>query len=233
MAVSNLSQQFGVTEETIRRDLEKLASQGIVTRTYGGAVLNTETVLEGVSFFKRAGILTEAKQRIAFKAVELLENKSTVAADSSSTVMETLRLLKDRRNMTLLTNSVEALHELGTSSLSVVSTGGILNPSSMSLQGAIAKKTISNYNVDILLMSCKGLDMDKGALDSNEAEAEVKKAMTSQAVQLALLLDHTKFGKVAFVQLTELERLDYVVTDEKPSDQWLDLFRQKHIQAVY
>ena len=165
--------------------------------------------------------------------MELLENKSTVAADSSSTVMETLRLLKDRRNMTLLTNSVEALHELGTSSLSVVSTGGILNPSSMSLQGAIAKKTISNYNVDILLMSCKGLDMDKGALDSNEAEAEVKKAMTSQAVQLALLLDHTKFGKVAFVQLTELERLDYVVTDEKPSDQWLDLFRQKHIQAVY
>ena len=98
--------------------------------------------------------------------------------------METLRLLKDRRDMTLLTNSVEALHELGTSSLSVVSTGGILNPSSMSLQGAIAKKTISNYNVDILLMSCKGLDMDKGALDSNEDV--YKRQFLNQSILLRL-----------------------------------------------
>lgn len=231
--VSRLSQQFGVTEETIRRDLEKLASQGVITRTYGGAVLNTETALEGISFYKRARTRIEAKQKIAQRAAELLATRTTAAADSSSTVMEALRLLKDRRDMTLLTNSVEALCELGTSEISVVSTGGVLNRSSCSLQGSIAKSTIQNYNVDILLMSCKGLVFNKGALDSNEAEAEVKKAMIAQAVQLALLLDHTKFGQVAFVQLSELDQIDYIVTDEKPNDEWMELFQKKHIQVIY
>ena len=161
VTVSRLSEEFGVTEETIRRDLEKLETQGLLTRTYGGAVLNTESAYECVSFYKRAALDVEAKQKIARKAAELLQNKTTVAADSSSTVMETLRLLKDRRDMTLLTNSVEALRELSTGEISVVSTGGMLNRSSLSLQGAIAKNTLRNYNVDILLMSCKGLSMPR------------------------------------------------------------------------
>ena len=231
--VAALSEQFGVTEETIRRDLEKLAGQGIVTRTYGGAVLNTENGFDGVSFFKRSGIHSEAKQKIARNAVELLANKTTVAADSSSTVMETLRLLKDRGDLTLLTNSVEALRELSTGDISVVSTGGIFNRNSLSLQGEIAKKTVRNYNVDILLMSCKGLSMEKGALDSNEAEAEIKKAMAAQAVQVALLLDHTKFGRVGFVQLADLEHVHTVVTDERPDDEWMRLFQQRRIQVLY
>ena len=179
VVVAQLSSQLDVTEETIRRDLEKLETQGILTRTYGGAILNSEGAHECVSFYKRAAVGTEAKQKIARKALEFLQNKTTVAADSSSTVMETLRLLRDRRDVTLLTNSVEALRELSTGELSVVSTGGILNRNSLSMQGAIAKNTIQNYNVDILLMSCKGLSKDKGALDSNEAEAEVKKAMAA------------------------------------------------------
>lgn len=233
VVVAQLSSQLDVTEETIRRDLEKLETQGILTRTYGGAILNSEGAHECVSFYKRAAVETEAKQKIAWKALELLQNKTTVAADSSSTVMETLRLLRDRRDVTLLTNSVEALRELSTGELSVVSTGGILNRNSLSMQGAIAKNTIQNYNVDILLMSCKGLSKDKGALDSNEAEAEVKKAMAAQAVQVALLLDHSKFDRVAFVQLADLDRIDYVITDEKPSEDWLQLFCKSHVQILY
>ena len=231
--VSRLSAELGVTEETIRRDLEKLETQGLLTRTYGGAVLNTESAYECVSFYKRAALDVEAKQKIARKAAELLQNKTTVAADSSSTVMETLRLLKDRRDMTLLTNSVEALRELSTGEISVVSTGGMLNRSSLSLQGAIAKNTLRNYNVDILLMSCKGLSMEKGALDSNEAEAEVKKVMAEQAAQVALLLDHTKFDRMAFAQLADLDHIHYVITDEKPEEDWLRLFREKQVQILY
>lgn len=233
VVVAQLSSQLDVTEETIRRDLEKLETQGILTRTYGGAILNSEGAHECVSFYKRAAVGTEAKQKIARKALELLQNKTTVAADSSSTVMETLRLLRDRRDVTLLTNSVEALRELSTGELSVISTGGVLNRNSLSMQGSIAKNTIQNYNVDILLMSCKGLSKDKGALDSNEAEAEVKKVMAAQAVQVALLLDHSKFDRVAFVQLADLDRIDYVITDEKPSEDWLQLFCKSHVQILY
>ena len=99
-----------------------------------------------------------------------------MAADSSSTAMELLKLLKERNDLTLLTNSAEAFHELAQSEINVVSTGGELNKNTLSLQGRITKEIISRYHVDIMVMSCKGLDMQSGALDSNEAEAEIKKS---------------------------------------------------------
>lgn len=231
--VSKLSTKFDVTEETIRRDLEKLEAQGILTRTYGGAILNNESSFDVVHFYKRASTSMEEKQMIAIKAVELLKNKSTIAADSSSTVMETLKLIKNWSNVTLLTNSTQALSELSQSELRVISTGGVLNKSSLSLQGAVAKKTIENYNVDILLMSCKGLDMEKGALDSNESEAELKKLMVHQSTEVALLVDHTKFDRSAFVQLIDLGHINYIVTDECPNEKWIQFFLENNIKIIY
>lgn len=112
VTVSNLSGIFQVTEETIRRDLEKLEDEGFLTRTYGGAVLNTAMLTENIHFYKRASSFYEEKQLIARKALPFIDNKTTMAADSSSTVMELLKLLQDRSDLTLLTNSAEAIHVL-------------------------------------------------------------------------------------------------------------------------
>lgn len=198
VTVSNLSGIFQVTEETIRRDLEKLEDEGFLTRTYGGAVLNTAMLTENIHFYKRASSFYEEKQLIARKALPFIDNKTTMAADSSSTVMELLKLLQDRSDLTLLTNSAEAIHVLAQSEIKVVSTGE-LNKNTLSLQGRITKEIISRYHVDIMVMSCKGLDINSGALDSNEAEAEIKKTMIRQATEVALLVDHSKFDRKAFL----------------------------------
>ncbi|MFO5759819.1 DeoR/GlpR transcriptional regulator, partial [Klebsiella pneumoniae] len=95
----------------------------------------------------------------------------------------------------------EAFHELAQSEINVVSTGGELNKNTLSLQGRITKEIISRYHVDIMVMSCKGLDMKNGALDSNEAEAEIKKTMVRQATEEAQLGGHSKFGRKACVEL--------------------------------
>ncbi|VED35406.1 DeoR-family transcriptional regulator [Escherichia coli] len=102
VTVSNLSGIFQVTEETIRRDLEKLEDEGFLTRTYGGAVLNTAMLTENIHFYKRASSFYEEKLLIARKALPFIDNKTTMAADSSSTVMELLKLLQDRSDLTLL-----------------------------------------------------------------------------------------------------------------------------------
>lgn len=233
VVVSNLSETFKVTEETIRRDLEKLELEGVVNRTYGGAVLNAETQMENVHFYKRAAIHMEEKQKIALKTLPLLENKTTIAADSSSTVMETLKLVRNSNEITLLTNSTEIFRQLGQSEINVVSTGGEFNKKSLSLQGHMAKENVIKYHVDILLISCKGLDYEKGALDSNAAEAEIKKLMLEQAQEVVLLADHSKFNKTAFVQLLELKDVDYIVTDKKPDDKWLQFCEMNQIQLIY
>lgn len=233
VVVSNLSSIFQVTEETIRRDLEKLEDEGFLTRTYGGAVLNNTVLSENIHFYKRAKSFYEEKQTIARNALPLIKNKTTMAADSSSTAMELLKLLKERGDLTLLTNSAEAFHELALSEINVVSTGGELNKSTLSLQGRITKEIISRYHVDIMVMSCKGLDRDSGALDSNEAEAEIKKTMIAQATEVALLVDHSKFDRKAFVQLIDLSHINYIITNKAPSAEWIVYCKNNSIQLVY
>lgn len=231
--VSQLSNELDVTEETIRRDLEKLESEGIVTRTYGGAILNTEGSFDSVNFYKRATIHLDEKQKIAIKALELLKNKATIAADSSSTVIETLKLIRNRKDIVLLTNSTAILHEFTQSELTIISTGGMFNKSTLSLQGTMAENMIKKYNVDILLISCKGLDKEKGALDSNEVEVEFKKVLVQQSSEVALLIDHTKFDRSGFVQLVDFKDIDYIVTDKRPDDTWMRFFEKNGIKILY
>lgn len=233
VTVSNLSEIFRVTEETIRRDLEKLEAEGFLTRTYGGAVLNATDQAGGIPFYNRANTFLAEKQQIALKALPLLENRMTIGADSSTTVMELLKLLKDRNDLTLLTNSIEALHELAQSEINLVSTGGEFNKNTLSLQGSLTKENIQKYHVDIFVMSCIGLDIESGASDSNESEAEIKKALLGKSSEVALLVDHSKFDRKAFVKLVELEYVNYIITDKKPNNKWVQFCENNNIQLIF
>jgi len=231
--VSKLSEKFDVTEETIRRDLEKLESQGIVTRSYGGAILNAEKTNEDIPFYKRSKTNIDSKKYIASKAIEFIKEGSTIVADCSSTALEALKMIKDRKDVTVITNSVEVLQELNQSELNIISTGGGLKQRSLSLQGPITQNTIGKYNVDIAFVSCKGLDLEKGILDSNEAEAEIKRAMIKQSNKVILLVDHTKYNKTSFVKLFEYDNIDYLITDSEPKEEWMNLFRSYSIEVIY
>jgi len=233
VSVPQLSELYQVTEETIRRDLDKLEAEGIANRTYGGAVLNTASQVESIHFYKRSDINLEAKKKIAINALSLLENKSTMFADSSSTVIELLKLMKERQDLTVLTNSSVALQVLATGDTKVLSTGGEFNKNSLSMQGSLAKEMVRKYHVEVCVMSCKGLDLEAGALDSNENEAEVKKIMIEQADEMILLVDHTKFDKKAFVQLVLPEKISCIVTNEKPLDKWVKYCRENNITLLY
>ena len=227
VTVSELSKIYKVTEETIRRDLEKLEKEGFLTRTFGGAVLNSASQKEHIHFYKRTSINQKEKAKIAQLFKEVLDQKRTIAADASTTVMEAIRLLKANRNITVLSSSTEIFREMTGSEIHILSTGGAFNEDSLSLQGNLAKENIRRYHVDLALLSCKGLDMDKGIMDSSEREADVKTEMVKQALEVALLADHTKFERTAFVQFLDWDKVTYLVTDERPSDQWVEFCKEK------
>lgn len=233
VTVSGLSSSFSVTEETIRRDLEKLENEGLITRTFGGAVLNVQNMREGVHFYKRASINLEEKRKMAVTASKLLEGKSTIAADASTSVMEAVKLIQNSRDITLLTTSTVVFQELASTDINIMSTGGVFNRSTLSLQGAVAKENIKKYHVDVVLISCKGIHMEAGVMDSKEPEAEIKKIMIEQAREVILFVDHTKFNETAFVPLTGFEQIDYLVTDRKPDSKWADFCRENQIKLVY
>lgn len=233
VSVPDLSKKFSVTEETIRRDLDKLEDEGFLTRTYGGAVLNSEEVVSNVPFYKRAEHNLEQKQSIAITAQKIFKTAHTIFADASSTVMETLKLLKRREDLTIVTNSSEALKELLVSDVNVLSTGGNLNKRTLSLQGDLTEHAISVYNVDVAVISCKGIDFATGVTDTNEVECRIKRKMIEQASEVILLIDHSKFNKKAFVHLSDIKNITHVITDSKPSQEWLDYFKENHIRVHF
>lgn len=230
--VSDLSKMFDVTEETIRRDLEKLEKEGILSRTYGGAVLNRHTN-EDLPYTTRNTINMDMKREIALKAMDLINDGDTLMVDPSSTSFEFMKTLNNKNNLTVITNSINILHEFASSALNIISTGGSLRSRSLSLVGPTAHDTVQKYNVDTAVIGCKGLSFDKGISDSNEPECELKKYMLSHADRIILLADHTKFDKTAFVKLADLEQIDYLITDRKPSAEWLELLGRKNIEVVY
>lgn len=233
VSVSELSKLCRVTEETIRRDLDKLEADGVVTRIHGGAIWNEGAQKEGIHFYRRLGKHLREKQEIARKVSVLLEGKNTIIADSSTTVAEALKLLPQSSDITIVTNSTEVFREFQQSAFHIISTGGEFNKKSLSLQGQLAKSNISKYNVSLALISCKGLSIEKGVLDSNESEAEIKKAMLAQAEEVVLLADHSKFDQSAFVTLIDLKNVNYIITDMKPSDEWIDYCKNQGINLIY
>lgn len=233
VSVVDLSRICKVTEETIRRDLDKLETEGVVTRVHGGAIWNEGTQKEGVHFYRRMSKHLKEKQEIARKATVLLEGKNTILADSSTTVVEALKLLPNSTDITVVTNSTEVFREFQQSAINFISTGGEFNKKSCSLQGQLAKTNIEKYNVSLALISCKGVSIGKGVLDTNESEAEIKKAMLAQAEEVALLVDSSKFDQSAFVSLIDLDKVNYIITDSRPSDEWVAYCEEHGIQLIY
>lgn len=233
VSVSELSELCDVTEETIRKDLTKLELEGLLTRVHGGAILNEQKKYKGIHFIKRKDVRSDEKRTIARLVTPLIQNGNTLFADSSTTVSEALKLIPEELELTLVSNSTNIFLELASKNMHIISTGGEFNKKYLSLQGSVAKENIYKYNVNIALISCQALDMERGVQDSSEGEAEIKKLMINQAEKVILLADHTKFDRAAFVRIMDFSKVHYLVTDQKPNEAWIAYCLEHNIKLVY
>lgn len=230
--VAELSQRYNVTEETIRRDLEKLEREGFVKKTYGGAVLNKNSTLD-MPLKIREKTNRKEKQKIAQKVASMVEDGECIMLDSSSTSLMIAQELKKKKKLTVITNSVEVLIELsGCEGIKAISTGGILRDSSLSLVGKAAQDVLSRYIVDKAILSCKGIDIEKGVTDSHEMEADVKICMRSRAKTTILAADSSKVGNVFFVKVMDLSEGDILVMDRAPKKEWVTYLEKRGVQLI-
>lgn len=232
--VADLSREFDVTEETIRRDLEKLENEGLAKKTYGGAVVNQNQNNLDLPFSVRKGTNVNQKQIVAEKTAELIHDGDYIMLDASSTAIYVAKAIKNRKNITLITNSVEILLEMADKDdWKVLSTGGSLKKGSLSLIGTSAERMIRGFHVDIAVCSCKGLDLGLGITDSNEKDSEIKQAIFSAADKKVLAVDSSKFDKRSFVRVCDPEEVDVIVTDAEPSARWIEKLKEKNVELVF
>ena len=227
--VSELAKKYNITEETIRRDLDKLEKEGLLRKTYGGAVLITNLSAE-LPYRVRVETNKAQKQIIADKIYKLIGPKENIILDASSTCVHIARKLKNKDSLTIITNSVEILMECsGFDNINAISTGGILRGSSLSLVGSGAAHVLNQITGDKAIISCKGLDFNKGVMESSLDDAEIKRAMADNSRQLILAVDSSKFNRLSFAKTLDLRRVHMVVSDYVPAE-WAKFFEENNIK---
>lgn len=233
VVVSELSQLYGVSEETIRRDLEKLENDGLAIKSYGGAVINDNSNMD-MPFNIRKNRNVAGKQKIAELAAKLVEDGDHIMIDASTTGVFIARALKQKSRLTVVTNSLEAIIELSdVSGWDIISTGGLLKEGYLALLGGAARAGVEKYCVDKLFLSCKGVSMDYGFMDSLEIFAEVKQSMIHASKKVYLAVDHTKFDQDSFCRIDTFAGLSGVITDREPEGKWLRLFGSLGVECIY
>ncbi len=211
--VAELSQLFSVTEETIRRDLEKLEKQGYLTRSHGGAVLNEKKEQDDIPFEQREITNIDAKKRLARIALRYVKPADTIILDASSTAWYMAQIIPDVP-LTVITNSLKVVAELSKKkNIDVICTGGTLLSRSASFVGPLAIKALEKYYVNKAFISCKGMHLERGFTESNEQQALVKQKMLETSEQTFMLLDDSKVGVQAFSVLSELNMADYLIVN--------------------
>ena len=233
VVVSELSKEYEVSEETIRRDLEKLEEEGHIVKSYGGAVLNEASVTE-LPHNVRRGVNIQAKQRIAELVNAEIEENDHIFLDASTTSVFIAKSIKQKEHLTVITNSIENLLELSlVTGWDIISTGGQLKAGTMSLYGWKTAEALSAYHVDKVFMSCKGISMERGITDGNDETAGIKQAMIASAGKVYLAEDQSKFDKKAFSQICGFNKIDTVITDSEPDGAWKEFFAANKIGLIY
>jgi DeoR family transcriptional regulator of aga operon len=229
--VGEVSEEFGTSQVTIRKDLEILEKRGILTRVHGGAILNTSSG-QDLALTEKERIHTNEKRRIAYLAESLISPGDTIILDSGSTTSQLAHLLKYKKGITVITNAVNIASELAASDLTVILTGGVLREKSFSLVGPIAEDSLRSITADKLFLGVDGIDFEFGLTTPNILEARVNKMMIKVAAQVILMADSTKFGRRSVGVIDSLDSIDRIVTDSKISKEYLQRLSELGIDTL-
>jgi DeoR/GlpR family transcriptional regulator of sugar metabolism len=217
--VSDLTARLGVSDMTIRRDLEVLARDGLVEKVHGGAVLPGTPASHEPGFEAKLVLERPEKTAIAQAAADLVRPGTAIALAAGTTTFALAQCLLDVPGLTIVTNSLRVTNlfsgarGLDGSADSVVLTGGVRTPSD-ALVGPVADLTIRSLHCDLLFLGCYGFDTEAGLTTPNLAEAETNRTFIRVARRVVVLADHTKWGLVGLSSFARLNEVDVLVTDD-------------------
>jgi DeoR/GlpR family transcriptional regulator of sugar metabolism len=207
-SVADLATELGVTESTVRRTLQRLAHDGRVIRTYGGA-----TVVDGPPAGALADTASAAKGAIGLAARELVADGSTIALSSGTTVLAMARQLRDRR-VTVITNALDVANALlDAPGIELVVLGGVVLPGMHSLRGHLAEEALRDLRADTVFMGASAIDLDTGCMTEQIPEIGIDRALRGAAREAVILVESAKIGHRAPGFMFGLDRVATIVTD--------------------
>ncbi|MDA0247051.1 MAG: DeoR/GlpR family DNA-binding transcription regulator [Actinobacteria bacterium] len=227
--ISDLASALEVSEVTIRRDVEALASQGLVDKVHGGVTANTLSSTVEPPFAANSMKEQAAKDAMAALAAEMVRPAMAVALMGGSSVYALAKRLREVPSLTIVTNSVpisDLFAQKPRADQTVVLTGGVRTPTD-SLVGNIAGEVFSRFNLDIVFMGTHGMDPEFGFSSPNLVEAETNREVIRRSAKFVVLADHSKWGVKGFSSFAGFDTADVVITSQGLGSKQLQLLRSK------
>lgn len=231
LSVGELSEIFNTSEMTIRRDLDDLASQGLIRRVHGGGCEVAENVLES-TFLARLRQNRREKEKIAAKAVKYVEEGSIIFLDASTTTLEMTKKLVGKK-VTAITNSQYTSLELTKiPTANGIMIGGLLDKEAFATVGPGALDEVKQYKADKCFFSTHAFSVNEGTVESNLLLIEIKRAMVKASKEAILLVDHTKFSRLSLSLAIPIDEIDKVIVDRKVSPDEIEVLKRRGIEII-
>ena len=211
--VEDLADRFEVSQVTIRKDLTALEEQGLLQRTYGGAIFSHRSRFNN-SFLEKLQIQASQKQLIAQGALAYIHEGDSIVLDAGSTTLSLAQAMIGKfRSLFVITNSVPVSLELSKTGYEILLVGGQVSSHSLDLIGPAAVKTLESYHADRAFLGTSGITLSHGYSTPNQLDAEVKQAMMRSADESYVLADSTKFGHACLTTFARLAEIHLTITD--------------------
>jgi DeoR/GlpR family transcriptional regulator of sugar metabolism len=231
-SVGELSQILDVSEVTVRKDLDVLESQGVLTRVHGGAIVSGRGRLE-LFFSAREHEHLEEKRRIAHAAAAFIQSGQRIFLDASTTALQVARQIKDREDLVVVTNGIYTALELNfCAGITTIVVGGTMRHRSSSLVGSLNINSLQRLRVDIGVFGARGLTARDGLMESEISEAQLKQQMVSASGLVIGIVDSSKFGIVAFSAFALPHEIDRIITDEGAPALMVSELRERDITVT-
>ncbi|MFJ1431461.1 DeoR/GlpR family DNA-binding transcription regulator [Capnocytophaga canimorsus] len=232
ISVNELGESLNVSLVTIRKDLTILEEAGYLYRTHGGASKQARYAFEQ-DVFEKESIHVEEKMKIATKAMEFIHESDFIIISSGTTMHFLARMLNHYEDLTILTPSMRVALELcKQKNINIVHLGGEVRKSSTSTIGVLAEETLRNFSCNTLFLSVEGIDLEQGISTTNAGEAHLNKMMMNRADKTIVLADASKMHKIGFGIISDIEKIDMLITDSKADRSFLEALESKGVEVV-
>lgn len=224
VSIHKLAQLVHVSEPTMRRDLTQMEKQGLIRRTYGGAVL--PDIIQDMPIVMRKEDNVSAKRRIAADAVKILRKGATVFIDSASTAQNMIHLLSENQDVTVVTNSITACQRLIEMNIKTYCVGGLVDAGDEAMRGKYAEDFIRSIQIDQAFFSCSSLTEDGRLGGHNEHAVSFLQTLLHHSTQRIFLCTHNKFGRTCMHTLCTLRDIDIILCDQALPEELLKMVGQ-------
>jgi DeoR/GlpR family transcriptional regulator of sugar metabolism len=230
--VTELSEHFGVSEPTIRRDLQKLEAMGRIQREHGGAIALAQATPEP-PIIHRIMEYQEEKCRIGEATAQLINDGETIFLGSGTTTQEVARFLDHKKSLTVVTNALNIANQLVSNpDINLIITGGIVRHSEFSMIGHIVEQTLKELRADKVIVSMRAISIEEGLTNADPLETMTDRVIIQFAREVILVADHSKFDKAATGFVAPITAIHKIVTDDQTPAHIVQQLRDMNIEVI-